>query len=180
MISRRGLTYRIVGNSGSGKSTLAAQIAERLGLPHIELDALFHLAGWQEPSVDQFRAAVASALDAHPNGWVVDGNYLSRLGDVLVADTTVWLDYRRWVVGPRIVRRTLGRAVSRQELWNGNRERWSAMLSRDPDKNVVLWSFMQHRRYRESLGAARAADAMGTWVVLRSPRETRRWLAGLG
>ena len=31
----------VVGTSGSGKTTVAGAIAERLGLPHIEMDALF-------------------------------------------------------------------------------------------------------------------------------------------
>ena len=172
-------TYRVVGNSGSGKSTLAAQIASRLGLPHIELDGFFHQPGWQQAPTEEFRASVLAAFAAHPEGWVADGNYRSRLGDLIRADVTVWLDYPRWVVGPRIVRRTLGRAVTRRELWNGNRERWSAVFSRDPETNVVLWSFTQHRSYREAFTADRAADPTGTWVVLRSPRATRRWLSTL-
>ena len=172
-------TYRVVGNSGAGKSTLAAEIASRLGLAHIELDGLFHQAGWQQTPKEEFRAAVLAAFAAHPEGWVADGNYRSRLRDLVVADVTVWLDYPRRVVGPRIVRRTLHRVVSQRELWNGNRERWSAVFSRDPETNVVLWSFTQHHRYREAFSADMAASRSGTWVVLRSPRETRRWLADL-
>lgn len=38
----------VVGNSGSGKSTFAAELARRLGVPWVELDAVFHQPGWTE------------------------------------------------------------------------------------------------------------------------------------
>ncbi|HTE18391.1 MAG TPA: AAA family ATPase, partial [Armatimonadota bacterium] len=38
----------VVGSSGAGKSTMAAALSQRLGLPHIELDALRHGPNWVE------------------------------------------------------------------------------------------------------------------------------------
>lgn len=35
----------VKGSSGSGKSTVADELARRLGVPHIELDALHHGPG---------------------------------------------------------------------------------------------------------------------------------------
>ena len=68
----------IVGNSGSGKTTLADQVAERLGVPHVELDAHYHQAGWTPTPPAEFAEVVRAALDAadaESNGWVVCGNY---------------------------------------------------------------------------------------------------------
>ena len=37
----------IAGSSGSGKSTFAQRLAGRFELAYVELDSLFHGAGWQ-------------------------------------------------------------------------------------------------------------------------------------
>jgi adenylate kinase family enzyme len=176
-MSRR---FCVVGNSGSGKTHLARRLADRLALPHLELDSLNHRAGWQEAPVEEFRAEVRAALDEHEashGGWVVDGNYRSRISDVVAADTIVWLDYPRRVVASRVLRRTLGRLLLRRELWNGNRERWRALIDRDPAENIVLWSLSQHGAYRRSYEQASATDQNATWIRLRSPREAERWLS---
>ncbi len=171
----------IVGNSGSGKTHLARRLARRLSLPHLELDALNHRSGWQEAPLTEFRAAVVDTLDAHDRrygGWVVDGNYRSRVGDLLAPDTYVWLDYPRRLVLRRVVARTLGRVLLRRELWNGNRERWRSLCNRDPHENIILWSWTQHDQYAARYEQASATETGATWVRLRHPRETERWLSG--
>ena len=56
-IGRRVVVY---GPSGSGTSTLARALAERLAVPVVELDAIYHgRPGWDDLSRDEFREAVA-------------------------------------------------------------------------------------------------------------------------
>lgn len=144
------------GCSGSGKSTFAAELARRLGVPHVELDGLYHQAGWQPRDDEEFRAAVEAAT-AGP-GWVVDGNYrqaLPALRDRVA--TVVWLDLPRALVFGRMVRRTLSRMLRREELWNGNRESLRNLVSTDPQRNIVLWTWTQWPRYHRE-AAATAAD----------------------
>jgi adenylate kinase family enzyme len=174
---------RVVGNSGSGKTSLARRLAAQLRVPHLELDSVQHRPGWTEAPVGEFQQDVAQFRDrseAVAGGWVVDGNYASRLGDVLDdADCVVWLDYPRWLVMSRVVRRTLLRLFDRRELWNGNRERWSGLVRRDPGKNIVLWAWTRHASYRRRY-AAESAQAAVPWVRLRRPADAERWLRSLG
>ncbi len=170
----------MVGTSGSGKSHLADRLAQRLNLGRIELDALHHRADWQPAPPEEFRAELRTALAAYeisPGGWVVDGNYADDVADLLDdAQLYLWLDYPRRVVMLRLLRRTLGRMATRRRLWNGNREQWRYLFSRDPDLNILLWAWTTHARRREEYAAA--ADER--WVQLSSPREAEAWVTALG
>ena len=44
----------IIGTTGSGKSTFARQLAQKLDLAYIEMDDLFWLDNWQEPTDEVF------------------------------------------------------------------------------------------------------------------------------
>ncbi|WP_136520507.1 MULTISPECIES: toxin [Cellulomonas] len=161
---------RVVGNSGAGKTTYARALAAALGVPHVELDEVFWGPGWVHRDPAEGRADLRARL-AGTDGWVVDGSWQSRLAGMLDdADTVVWLDYPRRTVMGRVVRRTLRRGLTRQELWHGNRERLGNLLRRDPEENIVRWSWTMHDAYRERY-AALAASGTTRVVRLRSPRE---------
>lgn len=171
----------VVGNSGSGKTTISRALADRLGVPHVELDAIFHQPDWQELPRPEFRRRVAAAV-AH-GGWVVDGNY-SAVRDIVwpLADTLVWVDPPRRTVLRRVVTRTLRRVVTRQELWNGNREPWRNLTTLDPERSIIAWSWSRHAVDRERLGAvANDPTYPGLRVVhVATKAQARTLLAGAG
>ncbi|MGP3534437.1 toxin [Microbacterium sp. RD1] len=178
------MKLRVVGVSGAGKTRLARSVGAALRLPVLELDAVFWDAGWVQRDVDQALARVRDFVAAHPEGWVIEGNWSSKLAGLLDpgtpggADAWVWLDYPRPVVMRRIVARTLRRGLTREELWHGNRERPSGWLRWDPERNVVRWAWVQHPVLRERM--LRRAAAGEPVVRLRNPRAAEEWLAGLG
>jgi adenylate kinase family enzyme len=167
----------VLGASGNGKTTVARTLAARLGVQHVELDALHHGPNWSEPSAEEFRQRVSDALAG--NGWVADGDYSSKLGDLVLerADTVVWLDQPLPLILWRLWRRTVGRIRRREELWSGNRESWrTAFWGRE---SLFAWTIRSHFRKRRTLPRRFARYAHLRVVRLRSPRAVERYLAGL-
>lgn len=167
----------VVGNSGSGKTTLTRTLAGTLGVPHLELDAIFHLPDWQELDTETFRARVDEFTSAP--SWVVDGNY-SAVRDIVWAraDTVVWLDLPRQRVMRQVIGRTLRRAATRQALWNGNREPLGNFFRLKPEESIIMWAWSRHHAYRERYltAAADPANAHLEFVRLGTPAEVAAFL----
>jgi adenylate kinase family enzyme len=168
----------IIGSSGTGKSTLAAALAGRLGVPHVELDALHWEPNWTEAPTDRFRARVASATTS--DAWVVDGNYF-KAADITwaAADTLVWLDYPLWLVLWRLSGRTLRRCVRKETLWAGNQERLGMqLLTKD---SIFWWVLSTWRRRRREYPQLLLQQAQLGKTVLRfaTPHQAQRWLASV-
>ena len=164
----------VAGTSGAGKTTLAGRVAEVLGVPHVEIDALFHGPGWTprpsfEQDVHRFSAGPA---------WVTEWQYDSVRAHLLErADLLVWLDLPRAVVMAQVVRRTAVRRLRRQVLWNGNVEPPLRTFFTDPE-HIVRWAWTSHRANAARVGALTRQRPEVPVVRLRSHDEARRWLRG--
>ena len=170
----------VIGNSGTGKSTLARTIAARYAIPHIELDAIFHQAGWTPLPVEQFRERVDAATAA-PD-WVVCGNY-TAVRDILHdrVDTVIALILPRHVNMWRVLRRTFLRAIRREELWNGNREMVRRVLAlHDKDRSILRWAWSAHAEKKAEILAMASDPAWsGRITVVRTDDERQRAVDGL-
>jgi adenylate kinase family enzyme len=135
------------GISGSGKTTVGQELARRLGVPHVELDALRHGPGWQEATDEELRRELTPFLAGE--GWVVDGNYHDAVGDLVLAraDTVLWIELPLGLTLARLLRRTARRLAHREELWNGNRESFrAAFVGRESLFGWALHTRVVHRR----------------------------------
>lgn len=137
----------IASASGNGKTTMGRALAERMGVPFIELDALVHGPNWTETPNDVLAERLAPILASE--GWVIDNVYRRKLGNLVLeaADLVVWLDLPVRVWLPRLVRRTGRRLAGREEIWNGNRESLrTALWGRDSLFGYAVRSHFSRRR----------------------------------
>jgi len=166
-----------MGGSCVGKTTVSRRLAAALGVLHIELDALHHDRGWNEAPAEVFQERVRAAFDAASGGWVADGNYRSKLGSLVLerADTAVHLEPPFLLTFGRALRRTITRTITREELWNGNREQIRHLFTR---YWIPWWVLRTHRHYAGEIAERVAQQPHLDVVHLRTPDEIERWLRG--
>ncbi|KAF7324604.1 hypothetical protein MKEN_00501700 [Mycena kentingensis (nom. inval.)] len=168
----------IVGNSGAGKSTMGRELAAILGVPFISLDTLHWNPGWRESSADEMRKRIQETLLACPDGWVIDGNYTRKGGDLVESSATdrVWLDPPLALYLPRLILRTFKRLFRLGEPCSpGCDERFTEVFfSKD---SIIWWCISHHsivrRRERENFG--RIGIDAGTDVARRKMRRIGGW-----
>ena len=95
----------IIGNSGSGKSTLAQEIAQRVGVPSIDLDRIH----WQDQVGVKREQSLATAMVveiASSPRWIVEGVYGWLAAAALpFATSLIWLDLPWTVCSEGLIRR---------------------------------------------------------------------------
>ena len=164
----------VAGTSGAGKTTVAVSLSGRLGIPHTDIDGLYHGPGWvpRPEFADDVAALVAG------EEWVTEWQY-SAVRPLLLAraDLLVWLDLTRAVVMRQIVPRTLRRRLRRVELWNGNVEPplWTILSRRD---HILRWAWRTHPKTPARIQQVLASADPPAVVRLRTRREIHAWLDG--
>jgi energy-coupling factor transporter ATP-binding protein EcfA2 len=169
----------ILGRTGSGKTTLARELAEALGVPHIELDALYFGPDFSTVPLPVLRERTTAAIAG--DRWVTDGNK-SAVRDLVWprADSVIWLDYpflvSVWRLGKRALWRTSVLKAQAAQSQGG-----SAVLPKQllAGANGVLTALRSHRGQRREYPRmfAEQENQHLTVVRLRTPRATRQWLA---
>ncbi len=137
----------VVGTSGSGKSTLAKNLAQKLQIDDIELDALFWKENWTQSDPEEFRIKISNAMSNAP-GWVIHGNY-NKVRDLTWGNskTIIWLDYPKSIVMWRVLKRSLLRIFRSESLWAGNKESFKkTFLSKE---SIILWAWQTYALRRK-------------------------------
>lgn len=179
----------VIGTTSSGKSTLAEQIAKKLDIDFIELDALHWEANWVEAPDKVFRERVETATSSQPalseveGGWVVAGNY-HVVRDIVWphANAIIWLDYPFHIVFRRLFTRTIRRVVTREKLFAGNVENGWMHLKIWSQDSLFHWLFKTYwRRRREyPMLFALPENAHLQIIHFKHPKEAESWLQELG
>lgn len=169
----------IIGKTGSGKTTLGRDLVERLGLVHIELDALYWEKGWVPADIEIFRQRIATSLSS-TSRWVCDGNY-SKARDLIwrQANTIVWLDYPLSFVFRNLWSRSIRRLLTKEKLWNENRESWRGLFF--SKESLFLFSIKSHINHRRIFPELLASPKYTHLVKFHfvKPEQTQAWLEQL-
>ena len=167
----------IIGTSCAGKSTLARKLSEILKIPHVELDELQWLPGWNNRSDDEFRDKVTEAA-AKP-AWIMDGNYsLARDIHWAKAEKVIWLNYSFSVVLFRAFKRSISRMITKKKVCNGNVETFrQTFLSKE---SILLWVIKTHRkRKNEYRGILEKYCKNAEIIELNKPSEAVEFLGSV-
>lgn len=169
---RRILLY---GATGSGKSTAALRIGAKLGLPVTLADEIGWLPQWQSRPDDEQRAHVAAAVES--GAWVFDSAY-SKWSELVVphAELIVGLDYPRWFSLQRLVRRTVRRCLTHEEVCNGNYETARRAIARD---SIIVWHFRSWKRKRRRMREWAHDPGMPRTILFRRPSDLENWIEAL-
>jgi energy-coupling factor transporter ATP-binding protein EcfA2 len=168
----------IIGRTGSGKTTLARQLAAALGVPHVELDALYFGPNFSTVPLSVLRERTSAAIAGER--WVTDGNK-SAVRDLVWprADTIIWLDYSFLVSLSRLGKRALWRTsvLNEQAAESGSKSGLPKQLL--AGAKGVLTALRSHSGQRREFPKLFALPENQHLAVLRlrSPRAAQRWLA---
>jgi shikimate kinase len=170
----------VVGVTACGKSTLAEELARRLDLEYIELDAIFWKPGWVESRSEEFRERVEAVTRA-PR-WALAGNY-SKVRDIVWprADAVIWLDYPFLLVFKRLWDRTWRRWRTRELLWNTNYETLLPQFKIWSKESLFYWqvySYGRHKRLYPQLFASPEYSHLKLFQF-KHPREMEAWVTTL-
>ena len=147
----------IFGRGGSGKTVLSNQLGLRTGLPVVELDKVYWDKNLSVLSDEEWIHRQSQIVTG--DGWILDGDLgpydvtrprLERADTVVILDTHV----------NRCLVRALRRGARRRDFWM-----W-----------MLTWKRVHRPRIIEEV---RQYAPSAHLVVLKSPRESSRWLERL-
>lgn len=170
----------IIGVTSSGKSTLAEQIAKRLDLDCVDLDALHWEPNWQEAPLDVFRNRVEKATQS--DEWAIAGNY-HIVRDIIwpKAQAVIWLDYPFLTVLWQLTRRTVTRWWTQELLWGTNRESLGKHFKLWSQDSLFHWLLKTYWRRKREIPMVLSQPEHRHLKLIRfkHPKEKERWLQSL-
>ncbi|KAI8891672.1 hypothetical protein BC833DRAFT_626595 [Globomyces pollinis-pini] len=131
---------RIIGCSGTGKTTLAANIGDRGGIRHFELDSLVWLEDWKMRDNEETLQILSQKI-ADNSSWVMCGGY-SFTDKLLLKECNIliYLNYPFYLTFWRLLRRTLSRCWNKTPLW-GKQGTSETFYQTFCTKDSMLWIF---------------------------------------
>ena len=162
-------------SAGAGKSTFAKKLGDLLDLHVYHLDALFWKPGWQEATLEEFRASQKTV--AASSSWIIEGNYSSSF-DIRAAraDTIIYLEIPRIVCIYRVLKRWLTHlGQTRSDMGSGCKEKmeWSFL------KFIWTTYYPRKQKMKERFAQFKQTGPEKTVILLRSKAEITNFIQEL-
>jgi len=167
----------VVGTSGSGKSTAAKRISVALGYKHVEIDAILWLPNWTQRDPSELAELLKFEVSNGPI--VMDGNFATKGINPNGGDILIFLDYPRWLIISRLIRRSLARVILRKELWSGNREEFKFLISADTEINPILHAYKTYSSRHDSYTKLLEESGHTSNHIVKNPKQLRKLLEAL-
>lgn len=168
----------ILGNPGSGKSYLAEEMSKILSMPLIELDEIFWGPNWTKLDISNVHDLVKQKIEFCPH--IIEGQY-PEMKDLLpsYSNTIIYIDLPLRVLFWRLLKRSIRRALYREELCGGNRETFRKLLfSKHSMIYYIFQIFDENRRDNDEI-IYRAQQQKKATYVLKCRTEVTKFLNDL-
>jgi hypothetical protein len=163
----------IVGGPGSGKTTLAHRLADQVGCPCFELDAVGYEggAGPERSPADRQRDI---ATIVNQRAWVAEGSYTGWIDPLATAaDVIVWLDVPWRTARHRLITRHVKASLRRSNRHRGLRKLW----------RFVRFAQAYYTATEEGQGRVQTATWLAGFttpvIVCRTNADLERLIAGV-
>jgi adenylate kinase family enzyme len=165
----------IIGNGGGGKTTLAYQVAQKYGLPLIEIDALQFQPRWIRTPEAELRQAIKTVHSTER--WLIDGfgpwDQIEERASL--ADLIIFVDHPIWIHFWWACERQIAAALGEQRLGGP-----PGCDLRDVTKHMFETVWWVHENLRPKLvELVEMHQATTTVVWIHSPEELDTFLASL-
>ena len=164
----------ILGSSCSGKTTLGKRLAKINHAKPIDLDDLNWLPGWKSRSTVEMIAKLENEIWGEKK-WIISGNYRDTHSLTMPKATCViWLDFRLRLVLWRMLKRTIKRIVTKEEICNGNRETiYGTFFDKD---NLFSYTIHTYKKRKEQFSVLGELYPHLTIYRIYSPKKLEEFI----
>ena len=169
--------FVIIGSSSSGKTTFAKKLASKLNIAHKELDEMNWGPSWTERTDSEFFRELREFIDQ--DSWIICGNYSKAREELWKkAEVIIWLNFPLSLVLRQFFYRSLKRSLTKEILWNGNRETIrNSIFSRD---SLLIWILQNFNQYKRNyIKLIEENPYHNEFIILKNHREAEKLLENI-
>lgn len=162
----------VIGGNGSGKSYFSVLLAQKLSLPLVHLDKIFHTDNWQNIPRDVFDKILLSELEK--SEWIIDGNYNRTIPlRFEYCDTVFYFDFSTFDCMKGVISRTFKYyGKTRPDMADNCNEKFSPSFY----FNVITFNKKHRKDYHRLLAGCNDKSV----VIFKNRKQVNDYLNNIG